>query len=332
MINDIWIDEPTPIRPQTTTNRHETPKKLLIRTGRQTIIDAMNQPEITPLIPGAWNVGEFSILAGDTAAGKSLFAMQESFRIALERKVLYFDFELTDKQFQKRYHNTPMPDNFFHVKFSPATLDFNFGFDDVQNAIDETGADTIVLDNISALSMRSTADADVAISICRGLKELQIKNGTSSLVLAHVPKIPQGTPLNVNHLAGSKHLANFADAITFIGKSCDGESTRYVKNVKNRSGEPPAVYAISISDPGGRLHYQFLGLCEEADHLQPNASDMLKSNAIEKRHDGKSLREIQKELFFEYGGKVSHQTIKNWTDEPVNGAVKHLSRDLTLDT
>jgi hypothetical protein len=308
------------------------PKKLLIRTGKQTIIDAMNQPEIIPLIPGAWNVGEFGILCGDTGVGKSLFAMQESFKIAVERKVLYFDFELTDRQFQKRYHNTQMPDRFFYVKYNPETLDFSFSFEDIQNAIDETGANTIVLDNVSALSMRSTADADVAISICRGLKELQIKNGTSSLVLAHVPKIPQGTPLNVNHLAGSKHLANFADSITFIGKSCDGESVRYIKNVKNRSGEPPSVYAISITDPGGRLHYQFLGLCEEADHLQPNVGDMLKSNAIEKRHDGKSLREIQKELFFECGEKVSHQTIKNWTDEPINGSVKHLSRGLTLDT
>lgn len=313
--SNIWIDN------QATVNKPEKLSKLLIRNATQTINDAMNLPEIEPLITGIWNVGEFAILAGDTGAGKSLFAMQEAFRIGAERKVLYFDFELSDRQFHKRYHNTPMPDGFLYAKIDPAALDFNFSFEDVRQAIDDTGANCIVVDNVSALSLKNTADADAAISVCRGLKELQIKFNVSSLVLAHVPKIAQGTPLNINHLAGSKHLANFADAVTFVGKSFDGKNTRYIKTVKSRDSELPEVYAITISDPGGQLHYKYIGHCNEADHLQPNASEVLKGTAIAKRNDGKSLRQVQKELYFEHGQKVSHVAIKQWTDTTVNGSV-----------
>jgi len=289
-------------------------RKIKLRTGKKCIEDAENQPPIIDLIPGVWNFGQFAIIAGDTGAGKSLYAMHEAFRIAAEHVVLYYDFELSDRQFEKRYKNVNIPENFIIAKFDPESLDFDFSFEDIAADIQETGAKVVIIDNLTALSLRTTADADAAIKVCRGLKELQIKQGTSTLILAHVPKIAPGTPLNVNHLAGSKNLANFADGITFIGKSCDGESIRYVKTVKNRDGETPGVWAFQIVDPGGNLHYNYLGHCEESDHLQPNANEIFKADAIEKRAQGKSYREIEKELYFEHGKKVSYVTIKNWND------------------
>lgn len=318
-MNNPWIEQPiSPTPPKQSPPKQD---KILLRTAGQTFIDAQSLPPIEPLIDGIWNVGGFAILAGDTGAGKSLFAVFEAFRIAKDRTALYFDFELSDRQFERRYKNADIPENFIYGKFDPKSLDYDFGFDDIAAAVEKTGADCVIIDNVTALSLRSTVDADAAIQVCRGLKELQIKNHLSILVLAHVPKIAPGTPLNVNHLAGSKNLANFADTITFIGKSCDGASIRYVKTVKNRDAEAPGVWAFQIVDPGGNLHYKYLGHCQESDHLAPNPNEVLKAEAIQKRTDGKSLRQIEKELFFEKGTKVSHQTIKHWTGAPapVNG-------------
>ncbi len=315
----IWNDDPV----NTTAPVRMAPqpqRKTLLRTAAQTMEDAAKLPPLQPLISGIWNVGGFGILAGDTGAGKSLFATSEAFRIAQTRPIIYYDFELSDRQFQSRYENTHIPENFIYAKYDPQTIDFAFSFEDVKADLSTTGAATVVIDNVSALHLKNTVDPDAALSICRGLKQLQISDKISVLVLAHVPKIAPGTPLNINHLAGSKALANFADNVTFIGKSTQGADIRYIKTVKNRDGELPSVFAISISNPGGgRLGWTYLGLCDESEHLQENLRDVLKDDVMSKRNEGKSLRDIQKEIYFDKGEKLSHMTIKRWAETPVNG-------------
>nr|GFC08845.1 hypothetical protein [Tanacetum cinerariifolium] len=131
-----------------------------------------------------------------------------------------------------------------------------------------TGANILVLDNITALALKTTADADVSIGIMKGLKRLQQERGVSSLILAHTPKIPIGAALTLNHLAGSKHLSNFADSVFFIGRSAQGSSIRYIKQVKNRMNEVlQGVVVCELHDEAGYLDFSLVGPDEEINHL-----------------------------------------------------------------
>ena len=144
----------------------------------------------------------------------------------------------------------------------------SFTFEHIYADLDRTGARIIILDNITALALKTTADADVSIGIMKGLKRLQVERGISSLVLAHTPKLPPGAALTLNHLAGSKHLSNFADSVFFIGRSVQGARTRYVKQVKNRTDEElPGVLVCELSDEDGYLGFTLRGTDDEAPHL-----------------------------------------------------------------
>lgn len=294
-------------------------RKTRIRTFNQVKNDAQNEPEIIPLIPGFWNRGEVAIFAGDAGSGKSLYSVSEAAKIAQDHKILYYDFELSDRQIEKRYLNKTFNDNLLRVDYDPEALDYTFNFEDIEQDLQATGAKIIIIDNITALSLKNTVDPDAALKVLRGLKMLQIKHRVSSLVLAHTPKIAPNTPLTMNHLAGSKHLSNFADSIFFIGRSTQGKEIRYLKQVKNRSDEDSRVFTISIEDQDGFLTYQFINYCDERDHLQeiaPNPNDELKQTVLELRNNGESYSQIEAALYKNFGRKVSRTTIGKW----INGS------------
>jgi AAA domain len=252
-----------------------------IRTAAQRLMDARNAPELRPLFGGLWETPGIAILAGDTGVGKSVLAVHIAHLITSDtptllglpcgvcERLLYYDFELTDRQFEKRFERFPFTDELLTGDTNPAAVDVeSFTFDDISADLDRTGAEIVVLDNISALALKTTADADVSIGIMKGLKRLQLERGVSSLVLAHTPKLPSGVALSLNHLAGSKHLSNFADSVFFVGRSVQGPGTRYVKQVKNRTGEMlPGVLVCKLSDESGHLGFSLLGPDDEAPHL-----------------------------------------------------------------
>ena len=74
-----------------------------VKTANLTIQEAANRPNPVPLWLTLWYQGEVCCLFADSNLGKSIYAVQIAAAIAEERKVLYFDFELSDKQFQLRY-------------------------------------------------------------------------------------------------------------------------------------------------------------------------------------------------------------------------------------
>ena len=252
-----------------------------IRTAAQRLTDARNAPLLRPLFGCLWETPGIAILAGDTGVGKSVLAVHIAHLITSDKRellglgcdvrelVLYYDFELTDRQFEKRFDGFPFTDELLTGDTNPDAVDVeSFTFDHICADLDRTGARIIILDNITALALKTTADADVSIGIMKGLKRLQVERGVSSLVLAHTPKLPPGAALSLNHLAGSKHLSNFADSVFFIGRSVQGPRTRYVKQMKNRTDEElPGVLVCELSDESGHLGFTLLGTDEEAPHL-----------------------------------------------------------------
>jgi adenylate kinase family enzyme len=258
-----------------------------IRTANQRLTDARNAPPLRPLFGCLWETPGIAILAGDTGVGKSVLAVHIAHLITsdtsallglgcvVQEPLLYYDFELTDRQFEKRFDGFPFTDFLLTGDTNPAAVDVeSFTFDHICADLERTGAHIVVLDNITALALKSTADADVSIGIMKGLKRLQLERGVSSLVLAHTPKLPPGAALTLNHLAGSKHLSNFADSVFFIGRSVLGTRTRYVKQVKNRTDkELSGVLVCELSDEHGHLGFTLLGTDEEARHLAVPAEE-----------------------------------------------------------
>lgn len=77
------------------------PQTLL--PAARTISEAALRPNPDALWLSLWYEGEVCCLFSDSNLGKSIYAVQIATRIAETKKVLYFDFELSDKQFQLRY-------------------------------------------------------------------------------------------------------------------------------------------------------------------------------------------------------------------------------------
>jgi hypothetical protein len=75
-------------------------------------------------------------------------------------------------------------------------------------------------------------------------------------------------PLSLNHVGGSKHITNFADSVVFIARSEQSPNTRYIKQVKNRTGEMlPGVLVCEIAQMQGYLGFTLIGPDEERNHL-----------------------------------------------------------------
>ena len=150
--------------------------------GLFTVMPANNwieQAEARPipkmLFSEFWYEGEVCILFADTNLGKSILAVQiansisrgepiPAFKLEAEaQKVLYFDFELTDKQFQNRYskdYQNPyqFSDNLFRIEINPdSEVPDGSTFEDylnksIEHSIIETGAKILIVDNLTYLS------------------------------------------------------------------------------------------------------------------------------------------------------------------------------------
>ena len=252
-----------------------------IRTANQRLIDARNTPPLQALFGPLWETPGIAILAGDTGVGKSILAVLIANLVTSDAKVLlgqhcegrfktiFYDFELTDRQFEKRFESFSFTDDFLTGDTDPTSIEGEaFSFDHICADIERYNAKVIILDNITALALKTTADADISISIMKGLKRLQVERGVSTLVLAHTPKIPSGVALDLNCLAGSKHLSNFADSVFFIGRSSQDKSLRYIKQVKNRTGEElNGVLVCELNDTSGYIGFSLVGTDEEVNHL-----------------------------------------------------------------
>lgn len=267
---------------------------LKIRTGNQCIIDAKNKPEPKMLFSEFWHEGELCICFADTNLGKSILAVQIANSIskripingfnlnATKQTVLYFDFEMGDKQFQRRYseeykNDYVFDDNFLRIEIDPDFTDFETFeiavFEAIENAIKTQGAKILIIDNLTYLSAQTTEKAKDALPLMKKLKDLKLKYDLSLLVLAHTPKRNLLNPISNNDLAGSKHLSNFADSIFAIGESFKEKSIRYLKQIKARATEiiydSENIVICELQKPLNFLMFAYLTYGCEKEHLKP---------------------------------------------------------------
>jgi archaellum biogenesis ATPase FlaH len=271
---------------------------LKIRSVNQCIEDAKSRPIPKKLFGEFWYEGELCILFADTNLGKSILSVQIANSIskgqairgfdleASQQKVLYFDFEMSDKQFEKRYSNEYtnhyiFDNNLYRIEINPDCTEFeDFEkelFKSIEKAIMFYNARVLIIDNLTYLKTQATESAKEALPLMKLLKSIKIKYDLSILALAHTPKRNLVIPITKNDLAGSKHLSNFADSIFAIGESCKDKSLRYLKQIKARATEmiydSENVIMCEINKSYNFLEFEFLNFGNERDHLRIPTAD-----------------------------------------------------------
>jgi predicted ATP-dependent serine protease len=309
---------------------------LITKQANEWIKEANEMPIPNQLFGSLWFEGEICILFASSNVGKSILGVQiadsissgrEIFPLKMEsppQPVLYFDFELSAKQFENRYSNNyqdhhVFDDRFFRVEIDhnseiPDTTDYNKMVNEsIENEIKRTGSKVVIVDNITYIGTE-TEKSKGAIPLMKHLKMLKSKYGLSILALAHSPKRDQSRPINRNDLGGSAMLMNFCDSSFAIGESNRDKSFRYIKQIKTRNCALiyswESVLVFEVQKPTNFVQFHFVDTAYEEHHLASQSAqerEDKKQQAIELKKNGKSLRDIEGIL------GVGKSTIQRWT-------------------
>ena len=145
------------------------------------ILEAAQRPNPRSLWNDLWFEDEVCCLFADTNLGKSILAVQIADQIAQTDKVLYFDFELTSKQFQRRYTDEQtgrtyrFPDNFIRVELSNEAImedDIEAVLEQIEFEANESEAKILIIDNITWLTSKSE-NGDTAAQLMSRLIQMK---------------------------------------------------------------------------------------------------------------------------------------------------------------
>lgn len=304
-----------------------------VKTANKWLEQAKTTPIPQMLFSEFWHENEICILFADSNLGKSILAVQiadsisrgkpvKEFKLeAKKQPVLYFDFELSAKQFEVRYsvksqtqkvfeNHYCFDDNLKRIEINPdADIPTKTSFEEylnqsLENEIKATNAKILIIDNITYLKSETERSRD-ALPLMKYLKALKSKYGLSILALAHTPKRDLSRPITQNDLGGSKMLYNFIDSCFAIGQSTTDKNIRYIKQIKARNTS--IIYDINnvivcqLDKPYNFLQFEFMDFGAEKEHLKQISDtdrEQLEQNIIELKasNPNLSLGEIAKEL------------------------------------
>ena len=318
------------------------PQLLKVQTVNLWLDEAGKRPVPQMLFSEFWLEGELCVLFADTNLGKSILAVQlgdsiskgvpiPGFRLEADaQKVLYVDFELSDKQFEARYsenfkHHYSFDDKLLRAELviPPELEDAEEDLEELVNkalekSIIETKAKILIIDNITYLS-QETERAKHAMPLMKHLKALQRKHDLSILTLAHTPKRDLTKPITRNDLQGSKALINFCDSAFAIGESTQDSRVRYLKQIKARSTEvkyhSDQVCVCELVKPSNFLHFKWLAYGSEPEHLKhlsESAKEQRIGDVLEMKATGASNTAIAKAF------GVSEGAVRHWLKKSTN--------------
>ncbi|WP_034061486.1 AAA family ATPase [Lacinutrix jangbogonensis] len=299
---------------------------LIIKEANEWVDEAKRRPIPNMLFSELWYENELAILFADTNIGKSILAVQiadslsrgkpiAGFKLECQpKKVLYLDFELSDKQFENRCSNNYKEHYVFNHNFLRAEINTDLdipkeysGIEDylcktLNESISKNNVDVLIIDNLTYLKSDNERAKD-ALELMKQLKKLAKTSGVSILVLAHTPKRDETKAISKNDLAGSKMLMNFCDSSFAIGASSQDSSLRYIKQIKQRNTEHlyhgDNVVLCQINKEQNFLKFEFLGFGNELEHLKTfgtNSKEESNNQLLELVEKGISNVQIGKEL------------------------------------
>ena len=287
-----------------------------VKPGNQWIQDSKDMPDPKLYFHDLIVEGENTVVFASSNVGKSIFCTQMAESIARETKVLYIDCELSAKQFQMRYTNQEngsvhlFPENFLRAEIDPELIVGTNLEEAILQSIQQAANDGIThffVDNITFLCNDSEKGATAGQFMMKMIR-LQKKYPLTIIVIAHTPKRRGYEPITQNDLAGSAKLINFFDAGIAIVRSARDPNLRYVKQVKVRTGEflhdADNVIIYDVNKVDGFLKFEFREFGKEGDHLKVPTKDYETDeiqDILKLQHQGKSLREIAKDLDMSLG-------------------------------
>lgn len=314
---------------------------LTIKSANQWIDEAKSKPIPKKIFGPFWYEEELCILFADTNQGKSLLAVQiidsvtkGTSTLGLEMelpksKVIYFDLELTAKQFEMRYaqHDKDKDILFDHFEFSEQFLraeinpygydvsveDYeSFLFREIESQTTESKAKILVIDNLSCVISDNEKAKNTTPFLIR-LNNLKKMYGWSILLIAHTPKRNLFAPISRNDIQGSKSFINLIDSCFAVGESQKDPSIKYLKQIKVRYGafQFPSenVVVCKIGKETNFSSFKFLEYGKESEHLKHfDAADkvQVKNKAFELKKSGYSNVKIALEL------GVSEGAVRKW--------------------
>ena len=303
-----------------------------IKSANQRMKDAGSVADDKPLWREHWYEHELCVLFGLTGAGKSILAVQICVEVARnypEEKVLYFDLELSDKQFERRNKNLEtgevrvFPPNLFCVGLAPDISEDDYEhfetrvLENIESTAEAYGANIIVIDNITFLCT-TLEKGDSAGRFITRLKQVKTEHNWSMLILGHTPKDIARTPHQITKtdLFGSSKITAFLDSAFAVGTSSQGSDIRYVVQVKVRADKEKfgSDNVITFRMEKRNTHVEFieLGCCPESEHLpqvmRADQKSELKGRVVELHSQGMSIRQIESQL----GGVVKKSAISDY--------------------
>lgn len=298
---------------------------LKIRMANDWNMEAELMADPVPLFSLYWTEGEIACLFADSNVGKSILAVQIGCELAAKGKpLLYFDFELSRKQFQMRYCTDSgktyvFPPTFMRGECRPEDLDPGVSLEDtiiedIAAACVSNHVRHVIIDNINTLTSKGQ-DGEVALKLMSRLRKLKMMHDLSILVVAHTPKRDQNEPLTDNDLAGSKNLFNVFDAVFGMNKCTVNPQLRYIKQLKARSAavkygaDNVEVMRMEKRDDGflGLVHVKF---DTEMNMLKRNKRSEEREQVLKLQSDGLTYQQIGKQLGMSTGKahKLAHMT------------------------
>ncbi len=318
----------------------DTPDPFIEATAPQWQKIGDNMPPVRWLFNPVFKERQVGILFADTNMGKTILAMQIALAVATGKDlfgiegevhgtVLYYDFELEADDWSERYrsidktHKFSMPENLIRYEMDPDRYDLPDGVkpaDYLLWAMEQHfkvhKPVLIVVDNISYLAEAlQLEEAKQALPFIKRLKLLKRQYQTTILLLAHTPKVPSTEPMSINHLAGSKTLANIVDFIFGIGKDYNNMERVYLKQLKARRApktlNDSQVWALNLCPPGNNtencwLHFEDVGRYPEERMLDrtkeiPDFTEELRLEVIDTYKQCGNMKEV---------GEVFHGTVR----------------------
>ena len=309
---------------------------FLVKPASSWIDEAKERPIPMKLFGDLWYEGELCILYADTNLGKSILAVQIGNAISRgesisgfpnqssSQKVLYFDFELSDKQFEARYSDNYENHYCWDSKFLRAVINPDdpivtshqsfeeYLYASIEQSISTTNARVLIIDNITYLK-NETEKAKDALPLMKKLKEIGRKYGLSILALAHTPKRDLSKPITRNDLQGSKMLINFCDSAFAIGESHQDVRIRYLKQIKARNTEiiydAENVCICQIAKTYNFLQFEVVSYGKEYEHLR-QLSKIDREKRIEEAVALKAEGKTNSEIARIYG--VTEGSVRKW--------------------
>ncbi|WP_242082701.1 AAA family ATPase [Aestuariivivens sediminis] len=248
-------------------------------------------PPIKKLIGELILPEELTIIFGDSSLGKSAWAysLAKSIHrgcslnmgngVFFENEcgpipVIYFDFELSDRQIVSRNEFVEDKEDIHIFKLERGEViesDPKECFYQLKMAADGIEAKCIVIDNLTAIS-NDLEKGENAKKFMRAAINLVKDEGYTVIILTHTPKLKNFEPLNLKHIKGSSTIGQLADnVIGFAQVNTTNEGEAYIKQIKNRNyrvsyGANKSIHT-RIEVNNGVLKHEALGFSNEMDLL-----------------------------------------------------------------